>query len=264
MTMHGQWRQFRWLERGEGDPIVLLHGLMGQMHHWDSVLDGLAEGFRGIAPQLPVFEPALPATSIDALAEWTLDFLDELEIGQAVLGGNSLGGHVALAAALHAPARVAGLVLTGSSGLFERSFTRGVPHRPTTEYVREKMEEIFYDRSLVTPEWVDAVHTSVLQPATALRVLRFARAAKRDNLEARLGEIKVPTLIVWGRDDRITPLHVAERFHALIPRSQLIVLRQCGHAPMLERPEAFGAVVRAWWEEMRLTGVSGMRTGGAR
>jgi pimeloyl-ACP methyl ester carboxylesterase len=264
MDMRGQRRHFRWLERGEGDPIVLLHGLMGQMHHWDAVLDGLAESVRGIAPQLPVLDPVLAETSIDALAEWVLDFLDGLEIGQAVLGGNSLGGHVALAAALAAPARVAGLVLTGSSGLFERSFTRGVPHRPTTDYVREKMEEIFYDRSLVTPEWVDAVHTSVLQPATALRVLRFARAAKRHNLEARLGEIVAPTLIVWGRDDRITPLHVAERFHALIPRSQLIVLRQCGHAPMLERPEAFGAIVRAWWEETRMAGAPGLRTGGGR
>jgi pimeloyl-ACP methyl ester carboxylesterase len=90
---------------------------------------------------------------------------------------------VALEVALSYPDRVAGLILTGSSGLFERGFTRHVPHCPTTEYVRQKMEEVFY---------------------------------------------------------------VAERFHALIPESQLWLLNPCGHAPMLEQPQAFNAPVREW------------------
>ena len=86
--------EFRWLERGEGEPVVLLHGLMG--------------------------------------------------IPRAVVGGNSLGGHVALELALSCPDRVSGLILAGSSGLFERGFSRGVPRRPTAEYVRAKLEEVVY------------------------------------------------------------------------------------------------------------------------
>ena len=245
---------FRWLERGDGVPVVLLHGLMGSMHDWDPVLDILAEGSRAIAPELPIFDPALSRVSVEGVAAWVLRFLDALGLDQVVLGGNSLGGHVALAVALAAPERVSALILTGSSGLFERSFTRGVPHRPSAAFIREKMEEIFFDPALVTPEAVEAVRGSVLQPAIALRLIRMARAAKRSNLQAHLGAITVPTLILWGREDRITPLAVAEHFHATMPGSTLVVLRHCGHAPMIEQPEAFGAITRAWLEESRLAG----------
>jgi 2-hydroxy-6-oxonona-2,4-dienedioate hydrolase len=246
--------RFRWLERGEGEPVVLLHGLMGHMHYWDTTLDILGGGCRAIAPTLPVFDEDLPEVSIAELARWVVQFLDALNVGRVVLGGNSLGGHVAVATALSFPTRVAGLVLTGSSGLFERSFTRGVPLRPSSEYVWQKMEEVFYDRRLVTPEWVESVRRTLTTRPTALRVLRFARAAKRNNLEAGLGTISVPTLLVWGAEDRITPPAVAGRFASLIPGSRLVFLRRCGHAPMLEQPVAFGAVVRAWLEDMALIG----------
>lgn len=253
--------RFRWLERGEGEPVVLLHGLMGQMHHWDDVLDEVAETCRALAPALPIFEPEVARPSIDALAGWVVDFLDALGIARAVVGGNSLGGHVALATALACPERVRGLILTGSSGLFERGFTRGVPHRPTSDYVRERMEEVFFDSTLVTPEWVEGVRRTVSERASALRVLGFARAARRDNLESRLGEIAVPTLIVWGAEDRVTPLDVARRFQVLIPRSRLVILPCCGHAPMLEHPRAFVSVVRHWLAVERLTASPTVRAG---
>ncbi len=256
--------KYRWLERGEGEAVVLLHGLMGQMHHWDEVLDQLAPTCRALAPTLPIFDPEVARPSIDALARWVVDFLDALEIPRAVIGGNSLGGHAALAIALAYPERVRGLILTGSSGLFERGFTRGVPHRPTPDYVREKMEEVFFDRTLVTPEWVESVRQTVTERASALRVLGFARAAKRDNLESRLGDIAAPTLMVWGADDRITPLDVARRFQALIPRSRLVILPCCGHAPMLEHPRAFAGVVRHWLTVERLRAGGTIRAGASR
>jgi len=117
--------------------------------------------------------------------------------------------------------------------------------------VRQKMEEIFFDPSLVTPEWVESVRRIVTTPASALRVLRFARAAKRHNIEDRLAEIEAPALLVWGRDDRITPLEVAERFRALLPDSRLTLLPRCGHAPMLEQPDAFNEAVAEWLMETR-------------
>jgi pimeloyl-ACP methyl ester carboxylesterase len=257
--------EFRWLERGEGEPVLLLHGLMGRMDDWDDALDLLALSCRPMAPLLPIFHPGLPATSLAALADHVVGLLDALDIPHAVIGGNSLGGHVALTLALARPERVSGLILTGSSGLFERGFTRGVPHRPNAEYVREKMEEIFYDSTLVTPDWVETVRRTVTDPATALRVVRFARAAKRENLEGRLHEIQAPTLIVWGRDDRITPPEVAERFHGLIPDSRLAFLPRCGHAPMIEQPAAFSLSVQAWLEATRprraraMAGAGGLR-----
>ena len=104
--------EFRWLERGTGEPVVLLHGLMGQMHHWDAVLEAVGDGYRAIAPTLPVFHPELREATVGALARYVLRFLDALDIPRAVLGGNSLGGHVALRLALEHRERVSGLVRT--------------------------------------------------------------------------------------------------------------------------------------------------------
>ena len=238
--------EFRWLERGEGDPVVLLHGLMGRMGHWEEVLDALGDLCRPIAPSLPILEEEMPEASIEEVGRYVLRFLDALDIPRAVIGGNSLGGHVALEMALSHPERVSGLILTGSSGLFERGYTRGVPHRPSETYVRQKLEEAVFDPPLVTPEWVESSWRLVTTRASAHRVLRFARAAKRHNVEDRLSCIEVPVLLVWGKDDRITPPEVAERFHALLPDSRLCFLANCGHAPMLEQPEGFSIAVADW------------------
>jgi 2-hydroxy-6-oxonona-2,4-dienedioate hydrolase len=255
--------QFRWREQGEGEAVLLLHGLLGDMEHWSNSLRVLSDFCRPIALTLPIFEPFLPEVSPVELCGWVRAFLDAQGIDRAVIGGNSLGGHVALELALAHPDRVSGLLLTGSSGLFERSFTRGVPHRPTPSWVRTKMEEVFYNPAMVTAQWVETVQRAVTTRSSVLRLLQAARAAKHHNMEARLPTIEAPTCIIWGADDRITPPEIADRFHALIPRSDLFLLSRCGHAPMLEQPEAFNRVLAGW---LRRTGEERARlvVGGAR
>ncbi len=255
---------FRWLERGDGEPVLLLHGLMGEMDHWEASLIALEDACRAMALSLPLFDPAVPAVSLPELTSYVQHFLDVLDFPTAVVGGNSLGGHLALELALSRPDRVSGLILAGSSGLFERGFSRGVPHRPTSEYVRQKMTEVLYDPDLVTPEWVERIRRIVTDRALARRVVCLAASAKRHSLAARLPEIRVPTLLIWGRDDRVTPLEVARRFHALIPDSTLVLLGECGHAPMLERPEVFAAAVQDWLEDTRARRRPALAVGGCR
>jgi 2-hydroxy-6-oxonona-2,4-dienedioate hydrolase len=253
---------FRWFERGEGEPVVLLHGLLGDPDHWTPTLEALAGRCRPLAPHLPILDPALAEPTVEALTDYVGSFLDALELPPAVIGGNSLGGHLALELALRYPARVNGLILTGSSGLFERGFTRGVPHVPTTAFIRAKMEEIFYDPALVTPSWVESVRRILTTRASARRVLQVARSAKRSSLEPRLPEIRVPTLLIWGKDDRITPPEVAERFRALLPNAELVFIANCGHAPMLEQPSIFSVLAEDWLHETRVLrrgAVSGIR-----
>ncbi len=245
MRHDGRFR-FRWRESGAGEPVLLLHGLMGKTDHWKTTLRALGSFCRPVALELPIFDPSLSEVSLPSLTEWVCRFLDAQRMPHAVVGGNSLGGHVALEMAVAHPDRVSGLILTGSSGLFERSFTRGVPHRPTSEWVREKMEEVFFDPALVTPQSVEAVLRAVSTRDAALRVLQAARASKHRNVEDCLPTIDVPTCIIWGEEDRITPLDIARRFHALLPNSDLFLVSRCGHAPMLERPEIFNAILADW------------------
>jgi len=232
--------EFQWIEVGDGAPVVLLHGLLGTAEQWRATLTVLAPRWRGLALALPIFDLPADDLSIGRLALHALEFLDAERIGPAVLVGTSLGGHVALELALRDPARVRALVLTGSGGLLERTLTQRVPHRPGAAFVRATMEEIFYDAGRVTPEWVDSVSAVIGRRSYALRLLQISRSARGHNVDDRLREIRCPTLLVWGKEDRITPPEVALRFLAGIRRSEVRFIPSCGHAVLLEQPEAFG------------------------
>jgi pimeloyl-ACP methyl ester carboxylesterase len=242
--------EFRWTEAGTGLPVLCLHGLFGTSEHWGAVLDALAPGYRAMALTLPILETPPDDLSVSGLRAYIEAFLDAERVPPAIVVGNSLGGHIALDLALHAPQRVSGLVLSGSSGLFERSFTRGVPHRPSTEFVREKMTEVFHDPSMVTPEWGEAIRDIMNRRRYAMRVLQVSRSARRYNLEDRLGDIRCPTLLVWGMQDRITPGSVAIRFLEGLPSATLRLVPDCGHAPMLEHPDAFARAVVEFLETL--------------
>jgi pimeloyl-ACP methyl ester carboxylesterase len=242
--------EFRWIEAGAGLPVLCLQGFFGTSEHWETTLEILGSDYRAMALTLPIFETPPDDLSVAGLRGHVEAFMAAERVPPAVVVGNSLGGHVALDLALHAPARVRALVLTGSSGLFERSFARGVPHRPSAAFVREKMTEVFHDPALVTPEWVEAVRERVSRRSYALRVLQVSRSAKRYNLEDRLGEIQCPTLLVWGTEDRVTPRDVALRFLDGLPSATLRLVPGCGHAPMLERPEAFARALAEFLDSL--------------
>src|SRR5262249_38680868 len=160
---------FRWLERGDGEPVVLLHGLLGEMDHWETSLVELEDTCRAMALSLPIFDPAVPALSLPELTGYVERFLEILALPPAVVGGNSLGGHLALELALARPDRVSGLILTGSSGLFERGVSRGVPHHPTADYLEQKLAETFHDPGLVTPARVERVRAIATDRALVRR-----------------------------------------------------------------------------------------------
>lgn len=240
--------EFRWTELGEGQPVVLLHGLFGASANWEATMEALGPGHRAMALTLPIFELPADDLSVGSLRAHVEAFLDAERVGPAVLVGNSLGGHVALDLALYAPERVRGLVLTGSSGLFERTPAGSLPRRRSPDFIRQKMTEVFHDPGHVTPEWVEDILELMGRRGYALRALQISRSAREYNLEARLAEIRCPTLLIWGREDRITPPAVGHRFLRGIPHARLALIPECGHAPMLEQPEAFGQALDAFLE----------------
>ena len=215
--------------------VVFLHGLFGRPADFTPVRALLPERFQTLAPELPIASGRGDATSIDELVEYVKGELDASGSGRFVLVGNSLGGHVAIRMALWLPDRIAGLVLAGSSGLFERGLESGVPRHPDRDWVKGKIAEVFHDPSFVTDALVDETHDVLRDQRRYLALVRVARSAKQENLGGVLPGLTAPTCLLWGAEDRITPPGTAREFEKLLPRARLLFLPGCGHAPMIEK-----------------------------
>jgi len=231
---------------GEGEPILLLHGLFGNLSNWDHVIDEFTSTHRVIIPKLPFHAAPLSKERLDGLVAYIENFVDHHKLGTISLMGNSLGGHIALLYTIRNPYRVENLVLTGSSGLFENSFGSTFPRVRDYEFIYRKVEETFYQKQVVTKELVDEVYQTVQNPAHAISLIGLARAAQRHNVSELLYAVSTPTLLIWGEQDTITPPEVAEEFHALLHRSEIVILERCGHVPMMEQPVLFNKHVRAF------------------
>ena len=239
--------KFRYLEKGEGRPLILLHGLMGGVDNFGSMVDIVASaGFKVLAPDLKLFEVPLLKTSINYLSEYLHDFMEYKKMEKAILVGNSLGGHIALIFSKKHAEKVDGLILTGSSGLYEKAMGDTFPRRGDYDYIKVKTEEVFYDPKTATKELVDKVFDIANKRDSVIRLLAFAKSAIRHNMAADLPKIKSPSCLIWGKFDKVTPPHVAEEFASLLPNSSLYWVDNCGHAPMWEHPEEFSKIAMKW------------------
>jgi len=242
-------KSFRYLEIGRGDtPVVLLHGLFGSPENWRAIMEDLADQCRLLAPQFPIDYQAhrrhTDFRAIDQLTDFVEMFFDQMKLVSAVLCGNSLGGQVAVDFCLRDPDRVDRLVITGSAGLFERSLSDGQRPQVNREIVRQRASEIFYDRKHVTDQLVEDVFKMLSDRKYVRFLIRVAKATRNRNMKEELWQLKLPTLIVWGRNDLITPPYVAEEFQEGIPDAQLVFIDRCGHAPPIERPLEFSRIFK--------------------
>jgi pimeloyl-ACP methyl ester carboxylesterase len=194
-------------------------------------------------PLLPLFDLDILHTSVGGLAKHVTQFIEHRGYEKVNLLGNSLGGHVALVYTLKHPEKVNSLILTGSSGLFENAMGDSYPKRGDYEYIKNKTAQTFYDPAMATPELVDEVFEITKNRLKVIKIIALAKSAIRHNLGEELNEIKVPTCLIWGKNDIVTPPFVAEEFKKLIPQSELHFIDKCGHAPMMEVPGEFNEIL---------------------
>ena len=242
--------KFKYVEEGEGEPLVLLHGLFGALSNFADLVEHFRQQYKVIVPLLPLFELDILHTSVGGLAKHVHKFLEAKDLSGVNLLGNSLGGHVALVHTLKHPERIKSLILTGSSGLFENGMGDTYPKRGDYEYIRKKTELTFYDPAMATKELVDEVFDITRNRLKVIKIIALAKSAIRNNLGEELATIKQPTLLVWGNNDTITPPFVAREFHKLIPNSELHFIDRCGHAPMMESPQEFNELLHIFLKKL--------------
>jgi len=235
---------FKYIEEGEGEVLLLLHGLMGALSNWTDVVQEFKKDYRVIIPLLPLYDLPLLTTGVKTLAKFVNKFVKYKKLKNITVLGNSLGGHVGLIYTLNHPDEVKALVLTGSSGLYENAFGGSFPRRESYDFIKEKVEFTFYDPVTATKELVDEVYQIVNDRIKVIKILAMAKSAIRHNMSKDIYKIKVPVCLIWGKNDKITPPDVAVEFNQLLPDSELNWVDLCGHAPMMERPIEFNAHLR--------------------
>ncbi|MET4108396.1 alpha/beta fold hydrolase [Hymenobacter sp. UYP22] len=240
---------FQYVDEGTGEVLLLLHGLFGALSNWQDVVQQFSLRYRVVIPLLPIYDMPLLKAGVPGLVGFVEEFLAEITLTEpCTVLGNSLGGHIALVYTLQNPTRVQRLVLTGSSGLFEDGMGGSFPKRGNYGYVQERVAYTFYDPAVATQELVDEVFSVTNSNAKCLRIISIARSAQRHNLAKELHKIRVPTLLVWGLNDTITPPVVAHEFNRLMQNAELRFLDHCGHAPMMERPREFNQLLTKFLE----------------
>ena len=235
--------KFDYLEVGEGETLMLCHGLFGALSNFSDLIEKFRHTHKVVVPILPLFDLDILHTTVSGLEKHIAAFIEHKNYTQIHLLGNSLGGHVALVYILKHPERVKSLTLTGSSGLFENAMGDSYPKRGDYEYIKNKTAQTFYDPAMATPALVDEVFEITKNRIKVIKIIALAKSAIRHNLGEELNQIQQPTLLIWGNNDIVTPPFVAEEFKKLIPNSELHFIDKCGHAPMMEVPAEFNTIL---------------------
>ncbi|HEU4593549.1 MAG TPA: alpha/beta fold hydrolase [Pyrinomonadaceae bacterium] len=247
-------QKIHYQEAGSGPVVVLLHGLGGNTANWAFNVPALAQKFRVVVPdQIGFGRSDKPFINyrVGTYVDFLDKFLSELKIERASLVGNSMGGWVAASYALKHPARVERLVLVDAAGFappkeFDLGALSGL-NPSTRDAMRQLSALVFYDKALFGSDAaVDVMLAARIGAGDGYTIERLVQSIHRaeDMLDGRLAAIKQPTLLIWGREDGLTPLaREGEKFKQGIPHAQLQVFEQCGHVPQVEKAAEFNAAV---------------------
>ncbi|SMO74652.1 alpha/beta fold hydrolase [Fodinibius sediminis] len=235
-------------ENPDAQHLVLLHGMFGGLSNYDPLLKKI-QGYTIFVPKIPIYELGVREISISRLTQWLRSFCKELNIEQPVLLGNSMGGHLALDYTRKYPDEVAALVLTGSSGLLEKDFGSTFPRRKDRNFIRKQANLTFYE-DLIDDTVMDEIMKVVKSPSKLTKLLALTRDTHSYNMEKYLPEINQEVLLIWGKQDEITPPEVAHMFLEKIPNAELHWIDKCGHAPMMEHPTQFATLLKDFLDRL--------------
>jgi pimeloyl-ACP methyl ester carboxylesterase len=249
-AVHADKIELQYNDEGTGQPLLLLHGLFGNLSNWTDTISYFSKSYRVITPVLPIYQASWSKDVLNELVDYVHALITELKLDNVLLLGNSLGGHVSVLYTLAHPEKVSKLILSGSAGLFESNLGVSYPKRGDYNYIADKVKYTFYNEDVVSKALIEEVYDTVNDLKKSMGILRIAKATNRGSVANELGKITTPTLLVWGQQDRVTPPDVAYQFQErLAGEVELHLINNCGHAPMMERPESFNYILDAFLKE---------------
>lgn len=225
------------MEIGSGQPIIFCHGLFGSFRNFAQIGKALSNRYRVIVPCMPMYDAPLSECSVENLGRYLGEFIEDLGLKDCILVGNSMGGGAILTHAIAKPSSVSKIVLLASSGLSFIPMKGGFMKIKDFQYVKELMSGIFYDASWIKDEEVREIYNVMQNKQTLLRCLSFTRSTKRNFLHESLKNLDIPTLVIWGKEDTVTPPFIAEEFRSALKNCEVHYLDHCGHVPSYEKPE---------------------------
>jgi pimeloyl-ACP methyl ester carboxylesterase len=248
--------KLHYLEAGRGEPIILLHGTGGEGARWMPTIQGLAANFRVIAlDQVGFGQSDKPLTIYHSgvFAGFLAQFMKTIGVPKAAVMGQSMGAGVALYLAVHHPEMVERLVLVDGGGYRSASdapaaapnwHNRQISNSGTLEESREYLEKLYYDHSFITDQMVE--QNLILRLRSAYTIESMQTATERGLggvTEDEVRAIKVPTLLVWGKNDPLSSVANADKLNAAIKNSRKVLFDKAGHYPFLEHADKFNQVV---------------------
>lgn len=259
VEVYGQ--KIHYIEAGSGPTVILLHGLGGDATNWAMTVPALAQKFHVYVPDQIGFgqsdKPMINyrvATLVDFLAQ----FYKKLGIEKATIVGNSLGGWTAASFAISYPEKVEKLVLVDAAGYTSKRWNGpelskdlySVLNPATTADLKRAMSAVFYNKAMLTDAFVETAFANKLKRGDGYTINAFIDSVLRgeDYIDDKVKTIKAPTLVVWGREDGLTPLGMGEAFVQDIPGAQKAIIEKCGHVPQLEKAAEFNAVLLKFLE----------------
>ena len=245
--------KFEYLTEGSGTPMIFLHGLMGNLSNFKHQVDYFSSrGYEVVVPLLPLYSMPLATTSVSSLTKFVKKFIDHRGYTKVILVGNSLGGHIALLFQKLYPSYLKSIVLSGSSGLYEAAMGNSYPRRGDRDYIAERVRDVFHIKEVATEELIDQVFSTVNDRMKAIKTLAISKSAIRHNMAEDITSFHLPVCLIWGRQDAVTPPEVADKFHELLPNSDLFWIDNCGHAAMMEHPQEFNTIVDEWLKKIEV------------
>lgn len=238
MTITSDYTQ-AYINTGQGQTVILLHGIFGNVHIWKPVVEALKNDYRVIVPRLPLSDLSLEDANVKHLAQALHRFIEFHNLQNVTLVGHAVGGQLALMYTHLYPANVRKLVLVSSAGLMERSPALNADVPIDFQSLQEEIEEAFYLKEYLDEKIVEEIYEVTRDESRQAVIGEIARSSKRFRVSAILNKIDHPVLLVWGLHDPISPPESALHFHDLLSNSEIRFLEACGHVPMLEKAEEF-------------------------